>query len=77
MYGRQEARAALSKRPHAVEKAMQMKIKVADWRNHVSAELTEAALNYVFWATQNAPTTGIKERMPTADIDGRLVGEVV
>ena len=27
MYGRQEARAALSRRPHAVEKAMQMKIK--------------------------------------------------
>ena len=33
MYGRQEARAALSKRPHAVEKAMQMKIKNVPWWN--------------------------------------------
>ena len=33
MYGRQEARAALSRRPHAVEKAMQMKIKKVPWWN--------------------------------------------
>ena len=33
MYGRQEARAALSRRPQAVEKAMQMKIKKVPWWN--------------------------------------------
>ena len=52
MYGRQEARAALSRRPHAVEKAMQMKIKKVSifyWHSCLDDSLIHVSILQVPW----------------------------